>query len=275
MNKNTNTQEIREKIQQADAILIGASNGLSITEGLHLFAPNQAFFEVFGDFHRKYGIQNILQGCFMQYPTEKEKWTFWSRLIHHYSGNYHGSPVMDTLKQVVGDKPYFVITSNGEMHFQLSGFDPACIYEIEGSWEHMQCSRRCHDGLYETKECIKKMAERMEKNEDITDLIPKCPVCGGPMSIHMPTGNFIPNEDQYDRLQAFFRAYHGKKLVILELGIGMRNQLIKAPLMQLTANEPNSTYITLNKGELYIPDAIKDRSYGIDGDLAVTLKSLI
>ena len=29
---------IAVKIKEADAILIGASNGLSITEGLHLFA---------------------------------------------------------------------------------------------------------------------------------------------------------------------------------------------------------------------------------------------
>ena len=36
-------KEIAEKIREADAVLIGASNGLSITEGLHLFADNQAF----------------------------------------------------------------------------------------------------------------------------------------------------------------------------------------------------------------------------------------
>ena len=30
-------------IDGADAVLIGASNGLSITEGLHLFADNQVF----------------------------------------------------------------------------------------------------------------------------------------------------------------------------------------------------------------------------------------
>ena len=38
---------IAEKIREADAILIGASNGLSITEGLHLFADNAAFDELF------------------------------------------------------------------------------------------------------------------------------------------------------------------------------------------------------------------------------------
>ena len=41
---------VAEKIKGADAILIGASNGLSITEGLHLFADNGAFEYLFGDF---------------------------------------------------------------------------------------------------------------------------------------------------------------------------------------------------------------------------------
>ena len=36
---------IAKKFREADAILIGASNGLSITEGLRLFADNAAFDE--------------------------------------------------------------------------------------------------------------------------------------------------------------------------------------------------------------------------------------
>ena len=47
---------IAKKFREADAILIGASNGLSITEGLHLFADNAAFERLFGDFKRKYGL---------------------------------------------------------------------------------------------------------------------------------------------------------------------------------------------------------------------------
>ena len=53
---------IAEKFREADAILIGASNGLSITEGLHLFADNAAFERLFGDFKRKYGL--IIPGLF-------------------------------------------------------------------------------------------------------------------------------------------------------------------------------------------------------------------
>lgn len=41
--------EIAQKIKDADAILIGASNGLSITEGLNLFADDEAFENLFKD----------------------------------------------------------------------------------------------------------------------------------------------------------------------------------------------------------------------------------
>lgn len=65
-------QQIAEKLKEADAVLIGASNGLSITEGLHLFADNQAFEELFGDFKRKYGLRCILQGMGGRWPSEEE-----------------------------------------------------------------------------------------------------------------------------------------------------------------------------------------------------------
>ena len=83
-------KEIAAKLKEADAILIGASNGFSISEGLHIFADNQAFEEVFGDFKRAYGIRNILSGIFADWPSEEVKWAFLSRLIHHYSIGYTG-----------------------------------------------------------------------------------------------------------------------------------------------------------------------------------------
>ena len=79
---------IAKKFREADAILIGASNGLSITEGLHLFADNAAFDELFGDFKQKYGLRCILQGMMAGWPSEEERWAFWARLIHHYCGQY-------------------------------------------------------------------------------------------------------------------------------------------------------------------------------------------
>lgn len=66
----------------------------------------------------------------------------------------------------------------------------------------------------------------------------------------------------------------GKKLVILEFGVGWRNQMIKMPFMQLTAAEPHAKYITFNKGEIYIPDGIQGKSIGVDQDIAAALREI-
>ena len=273
--KDMKFNEIAEKIKEADGILIGASNGLSITEGLHLFADNEAFENLFGDLKRKYGLQCILHGMGARWPSEEEKWGFWSRLIHHYCGKYKETPVMADLKRIVGEKDYFIITSNGECHFEMCGFDPEKIYEIEGNWLTMQCASRCHDTVYPSFELTEKMAAAERDGRIPSDMVPRCPVCGGPMQINMEGDrNFIPDTASRSRMETFLQKYHGKKLVILELGIGWRNQLIKAPLMRLAAQEPEAAYITVNLGEIYIPDEIREKSYGLDGDLAAILRDL-
>lgn len=267
--------QIAEKIKNADAILIGASNGLSITEGLHLFADNQALEEIFGDFKRKYGIRSILHGMSARWPSEEEKWAFWSRLIHHYCGEYKESQVMNDLKAIVGDKNYFVITSNGECHFEMCGFAPENIYEVEGNWLTMQCSHACHDTLYPSLDVAEKMAAAEKNGKVPSDMVPHCPKCGGPMQIHLEVDqNFIRESTGKECFQAFLNQYHGRKLVVLELGIGPRNQLIKAPLMRLVDMEPNAAYVTINLGEIYITDNIREKSFGLDGYLGEILRRL-
>ena len=222
--------EIIKKIQEADAILIGASNGFSISEGLNLFADNEAFEDLFGDFKRKYGISNILHGSFAKYPTEEEKWAFSSRLANHYSGKYTGSKNTEALKKIIGNKPYFFVTSNGENHFELAGFNKEQIYEIEGSWKYMQCSNACHKTLYPAFELMKEMNENEKDGKVPSNLVPHCPKCRGNMQLNVALdNNFIPDEAANQRLQNFIEKYHNKKLVVLELRIGMRNQMIKAP----------------------------------------------
>lgn len=268
-------KQIISRIREADAILIGASNGLSIAEGLHLFADNRAFEELFGDLKRKYGISCILQGMGARWPSEEEKWSFWSRLVHRYCGEYRESRVMSDLKKLIGEKDYFIITSNGECHFEICGFASEKIYEVEGNWLTMQCAFRCHDRIYFWADLAEKMALAEQEGRSLPELIPRCPVCGGSMQVHMETDrNFIPDMESRKRLEIFLERYHGKKLVILELGIGWRNQLIKAPLMRLAAQEPQAVYVTINLGEIFIPDEIREKSFGLDGDLTEILRDL-
>ena len=86
--------------------------------------------------------------------------------------------------------------------------------------------------------------------------------------------HFLVDHEAAENFQAFLKRFHGKRLFILELGIGWRNQMIKAPLMELCRQEKKAVYVTINKGEIYIWNDIKEKSYGLDGDMTEILAGL-
>lgn len=275
---NEQYEEVITKIKEADAVVVGASNGLSISEGIHIFAENKDFIENFGDFLDKYGFRSIIQGCFYPFPAEEEKWAFFSRMYDYFLYNGEASPVMKHLYELVKDKDFFVVTSNIDDHFRQAGFPEDRLFEIEGNSRNLQCRNACHNKIYPGDDILSEMARAQENGKVPAELIPECPACGGPMQVHLEVDrNFLKGEAWQTSFQAyrdFIEKAHSKKLVFLELGVGARNQLIKAPFMDITYAEKNAAYITLNKGELYIPEEIAAKSIGVNGDTAEVLQRL-
>ncbi|MCR4956964.1 MAG: hypothetical protein K6A30_09820 [Lachnospiraceae bacterium] len=216
----------RKIINDADALLITASNGLSIAEGYHIFADNEDFKSYFGTYREKYGIDCLIRGVFTpMFLTDKESYM---HTVHKYLiDDYTPRETMKNLLNLVINKDYFVLTSNGDTHFQLCGFHPDKIFEIEGNF----------DGL-----------EEMSSEWQM----------------------------QQHRFQQFLSKHKDKKLVLLELGIGAQNQIIKAPTMKLVEEHKNWFFITLNMaGQINILDSIKHRSITIKGDISDSLKHLL
>ena len=272
-------EQIAEKIKGADGILIGASNGLSIAEGYNIFANDERFRSHFSDFQRKYGIHSMIQGSFGGFETENEMWSYYSRMAYYYMYHTQSSPLMQTLYALVKEKPHFVVTSNTDDHFAMAGFERKSIFEIEGNMKDMQCARGCHDKIYSNREAVLTMMKHEKGMEIPSEYLPKCPVCGGAMQIHVPVNQaFVRDADwraQSEHYMDFIDDFHNKKLLILEFGVGARNQMIKAPFMKLAYSEPDAFYITFNKGELYIPQQIKKKSMGVDGDLSLILPEIL
>ncbi len=269
---NSKYEKISAAIQSADAILIGASNGLSISDGYHIFADNQWFQENFGDFRSKYGIRSLLQGMFLQFSCPEEQWAFYSRLAYRVHYSQQPSQMMRTLFDLVCKKDYFVVTSNGEDHFTPAGFLSERVFEMEGKLTEYRCANHCHDMVYNNREDVLRMVVAEKDGRIPSELLPKCPKCGGLMEPNLAGDrSFFQTEAWQTKARAyelFAQKCHGKKLVILEFGVGLRNQMIKAPLMKLAAAEPLCTYITFNKGELYIPNELTDKAIGVDDDIA-------
>ena len=95
----------------------------------------------FGEFYKKYGVSNILQGALSQLPSNVHD-NFISRLHNYMIDDYHGSESFQYLKQLVNDKNYFIITSNADMHFQQNGFDHLKIWEVEGNFFELQMNTK-------------------------------------------------------------------------------------------------------------------------------------
>lgn len=118
---NGKVELIRGKLQEAQAVVVGAGAGLSTAAGLTY--GGERFRRYFGDFIRKYVMTDMYSAGFYPFETQEEKWAYWSR--HIYYNRYDqpaGNAYLD-LCRLVRDKEYFVLTTNVDHQFWLSGFD--------------------------------------------------------------------------------------------------------------------------------------------------------
>lgn len=264
----------KQWIEDADAILVTASNGFSISEGLNLFANDKKLREVLGDLVDKYHLSNLLLALGYNYPNKLDQWRAFARIIEYYGNNYNESNYMKDLKKIIGDKPYFVWTSNIDAHFTLAGLKN--VFEIEGDWLEGVCSAHPDEhGVFQLGQKVHEIYEKDQAGTLTEADLPTCDKCGAPLDLNLAGENFQVNEEQVHKLQNFITTYQNKKLLVFELGIGPRNQMIKAPTMQLVAMNLNAHYISINKGELLIPNEIKDRSIGYSSSILDAFKEIM
>lgn len=78
-----------------------------------------------------------------------------------------------------------------------------------------------------------------------------------------------------ERYKNFLAQNKEKKILFLELGVGSNTpEIIKYPFWQMTQNFKDAFYVCINKGEVFIPAEIKEKSLGIDSDIGEILKQL-
>lgn len=243
---NKAAQLSNQWIKETDAILVTASNGFSISEGLNLFNNDKKLREVLGDLVDKYHLSNLLLALGYPYPNQLDQWRAFARIIEYYGNNYEESRSMKDLKKIIGKKPYFIWTSNVDAHFILAGLKN--VFEIEGDWLEGVCSSHPDKhGIYQLGEKIHDIYLKDQAGTLTEADIPTCDKCGAPLDLNLAGENFEINQKQVHNFEKFITNYQDKKLLVIELGIGPRNQMIKAPSMQLVASNPKNRYITINK----------------------------
>lgn len=220
---------IGQALAEADLIVIGASNGFDMAEGLNLFRADNHFWEAYGDLAQTDGIGCILQGLASPDASVRRQWA--ERFYQKEYLEYEPSPLMNRLRRLTEHAETFVVTCNIDGHFARAGFGENRVLETEGS---------------------------------IRTSI-------GEMRLAHPDALATAQLEELARLA---QAHRNGRVVILELGVGLRNGIIKRMLAQVANASEHATYIVFNYSQAMAPDASCETIL-VEGDMAPAFEEVV
>lgn len=241
--------KIKKLIKDADAIIIGAGAGLSTSAGINY--GEKDFSKHFPELVKKYHMTDMYSSSFYKFKTEEESWSYWAKHID-YLYNVEAKSVYKDLYNLVKNKNYFVITTNVDGQFLKSGFEKTKVFEVQGSLSKIQCSRACHNKLYDDLALVNKMLKEEHNCKIPKKLIPYCPNCGETMEVNLRKDEYFVEDDNWHKLhknyEDFINKYKDKKILLLELGVGFNTPgIIRFPFEEMTAEFRNTNLIRVNE----------------------------
>ena len=274
---------VADAIKSAEYILVGGAAGMSASNGPNPYDRNDPkYLANFKDFEDKYHAGSIWNTYYLKeytgrdWESRESYWGFKITLMHFDLHEPIYQPYID-LKEVLSQKDYDIVTTNQDTQFARA-FPEKDVAVIQGDWRYLQCSKRCHDKVYESSKLCDELFAHVKNGELPKDLIPRCPKCGGEMHEWVRGFNFLEGsfyEEQYNKYRKFIQKASNKKTVYLELGVGkMTPMFIKDPFIDFTHENPNSTYIPVNPKDAIVPKAIENRSIPVRYDIGKVMSDL-
>ena len=145
------------------------------------------------------------------------------------------------LFQVVKNKDYFVLTTNVDHCFQKAGFDKKRLFYTQGDYGLFQCTKPCCQRTWENGRMIREMIlaqgytigdhnelilpEGSEAKMNIpSELLPKCPNCGRPLTMNLRSDNKFVEDDGWRaaavEYEVWLTQHQDRKVIFLEIGVG-------------------------------------------------------
>ena len=274
---NLKILQAKQIIKQADYIIIGAGSGLSTAAGL--LYSGEKFEKDFKEFIEKYHFKDLYSASFYEFETQEEKWAFFAKMIKINRYNEKPLNLYQELYEIIKNKDYFVLSTNVDGQFYNSGFDKDRVFEVQGDYSYLQCKKACHNKLYNNRELVKKWLENTKDCKIPSNLVMKCPVCGGDMEMNLRKDiNFVQDENWYresNKYEEFLARAKNKNVVLLEVGVGFNTPgIIRFPFEQMVANNKKTSLIRINKDYPMPMLEIKNKTISFDEDTNKIIKDL-
>ena len=285
---------LKDEIESADAIVIGAGAGLSTAAGFTY--SGERFERYFGDFAARFGIKDIYSGGFYTFPDNETRWAWWARHIYYNRYVNAPKPVYSKLLSLVQDKEYFVITTNVDHQFQRAGFDKKRLFYTQGDYGLFQSLNPAIQKTYDNEEWVVRAMEEQGFVRDTegvfqipqdgvamripTALIPKCPDDGSDVTPNLRSDDSFVEDDGWRAASAAYSDFIGRHAdmhtLYLEIGVGANTPvIIKYPFWAMTAANQKAVYACINCSEAFCPKLIEHQSICIDDDAGDLIDLLI
>ena len=228
---NRRVEKLKELIDDADYILIGAGAGLSTAAGVEY--AGKRFTDNFPEFIEKYGFQDMYTSMFYPFKSPEERWAYFAKHVYVNNIGMEGTDLYKKLFNIVRDKDYFVITTNTDDQFRKSGFDKDRFFRTQGTYSKIQCSKACHNKLYDDEELILEMMEKTDED------------------LKIPS-ELVPEDDEWHEQNQNYIDFRKKalngKLLLLEFGIGFNTPIIiRFPFDDLVKSYDNVNLVRFNR----------------------------
>ncbi|MCI2020389.1 MAG: deacetylase SIR2 [Lentilactobacillus buchneri] len=273
------TDQLRALIDEAEATVVGIGAGMPAADGFSYVGPR--FETHFADFIQKYHFYDMLQAFLADFEDWSEYWAFESRFvllngIEQPEGKlyHHFRAFMDH-----GDRHYTIINTNGDNTLEKAHFDRNRIFNYQGQYSRMQCSKFCTPVTYRDDDLIRKMVREQKELRVPENLIPKCPNCGAPLEVNKRTDAGMVEDAEWHReaknYHDFLDRWHGLKVLYLEIGVGNTTPwIIRKPFWKMTRENPNALYVMLNQKDYQIPEELQGQSLRLNQDMTQVIGHL-
>jgi NAD-dependent SIR2 family protein deacetylase len=206
---------IARAIRGSERVLIGAGAGLSAAAGVD-YTDTVTFARVFSKWAER--------GHRMQYEfvgfndwEEPAKWAYWATHLNYVFYQFPPSPLYRKLHDVIHDKDFYVVTSNADGLFIKSGFEADRVFQAQGNYERLKCTRSCTRETWDTKPFIDRILAHIDyETLQVADpaALPTCPYCRAPLFVAFRAREEYAQQDA--NYQRWLDGVLDKSLVVID-----------------------------------------------------------
>lgn len=258
-------------LTNADAVLVCAGAGMSAkdTSAEEAVYVSQKDFAKHYPFMLQHGYSTAYEcmGLMMDSRVpDHAKWGFWCQ---HYPNMRHVFSPCDgysILRDLVGKRDCFVLTSNVDGCFERAGWDAERVYTPQGDAAYYQCMTPCSsESVFEASTLFSQLQASFDKKSGTVDsaAVPQCPKCGGPVWMNLRGGDWFLHAKYAARGSEFVSWVESviadrKRLVVIEIGAGFNTPTVtrfpcEAIVREAAAAGAGAALIRLNPHDAMVP----------------------